>query len=188
VINSKNMSDLIVSTLYLFLPCYVANMAPVVAKKLGLFPSLARPLDGSGSNGAKQIFGVNKTYRGILVGIIAGVLTSFAQLLLLNNSFFASILVFPYTVKNFFLWGILLGGGALGGDLAKSYFKRKRGIAPGNRWLPWDQLDMVFGGIVCGSLLYRFSLMNIIILLIATPFLVLAINFVGYFLKIKENW
>lgn len=182
------MGDEIISTLYLFLPCYVANMAPVVAKKLGLFPSLARSLDGSIEGSSKQIFGVNKTYRGILVGIIAGVLTAFTQFLLIDSPFGGEISIFPYTAQNFFIWGILLGGGALGGDLVKSYLKRKRGIAPGKRWLPWDQLDMVIGGIALGSLMYRFSWSAILILLVISPVLILVVNFLGYLLKIKDNW
>jgi len=182
------MGNEIISTLYLFLPCYVANMAPVVAKKFNLFPSLAKSLDGSSDENSRQIFGANKTYRGILVGIIAGALTAFTQFLLVDNPFLGKISVFPYTAQNFFIWGILLGGGALCGDLVKSYLKRKRGIAPGERWLLWDQLDMVFGGIIFGSLMYRFSWQAILVLLIISPLLILAVNILGYLLKIKDNW
>lgn len=182
------MFDLIVSALYLFLPAYVANMAPVVATKVNIFPRLNIPLDGSNKDTAHPLFGVNKTYRGFVVAILASIGVAFLQLLVRRNGAGKLFTAFPYTYENFLLWGLVLGVGALTGDLVKSYLKRRLGIAPGQRWLPWDQLDMVIGGIVFGFLLYRFSWQQVLVLLIVSPLLILIVNWVSYWLKIKKAW
>src|SRR5205085_1370376 len=41
--------------------------------------------------------------------------------------------------------GFLMGIGAIGGDAAKSFFKRQLGIAPGASWIVLDQLDFFLG-------------------------------------------
>jgi len=41
---------------------------------------------------------------------------------------------------------LAMAAGALLGDLIESIIKRKRGLARGARWWPWDQLDAVIGG------------------------------------------
>ena len=54
-------------------------------------------------------------------------------------------------MADIFAWffiGLLLGSGALIGDAVKSFFKRKEGIKPGNRFIPWDQLDYSIGSLV----------------------------------------
>ena len=37
---------------------------------------------------------------------------------------------------------------AMGGDAAKSFAKRRLGIAPGKPWFPWDQVDFVLGALI----------------------------------------
>lgn len=182
------MSDLLISTLYLFLPAYVANMAPVVATRLNIFPRLNVPIDGSTKETARPLFGVNKTYRGFVTGILASIAVVFIQLLFREDGAKNLFAKFPYTYGNFWLWGFLLGFGALAGDLVKSYFKRRLKIPAGQRWLPWDQLDMVLGGLFFGSFLYRFSLQQVLVLVVVSPLLILIVNLVSYWLKIKKNW
>ena len=182
------MFDLLISTLYLFLPAYVANMAPVVATKVNIFPRLNIPLDGSNKDTAHPLFGVNKTYRGFVTGILASIGVAFLQLLIRRNGAGKLFTEFPYTYENFLLWGLALGVGALTGDLVKSYFKRRLKIPSGHRWLPWDQLDMVIGGIIFGFVLYRFAWQQVVVLLVVSPLLILIVNLVSYWLKIKKEW
>jgi CDP-2,3-bis-(O-geranylgeranyl)-sn-glycerol synthase len=172
----------------LFLPAYIANMAPVVATKVNIFPRLNVPIDGSNKDTMRPLFGVNKTYRGFVTGILAGVGVAFLQLLVRRNGAGRLFTEFPYTYENFLLWGLVLGAGALIGDLVKSYFKRRLNIPSGHRWLPWDQLDMVLGGLLFGSLMYRFSWQQVVVLLVVSPLLILIVNLVSYWLKIKKEW
>jgi CDP-2,3-bis-(O-geranylgeranyl)-sn-glycerol synthase len=183
------MWNLILGTLYLFLPAYAANMAPVVAARLHLFPALARPLDGDRHLGANPILGPHKTVRGVVVGVAAGLLAALLQRALLPvGSFWEDLTLFPYGERSALLWGLLLGGGAILGDIGKSFVKRRFGILPGMRWFPWDQLDMVFGALLLGFLLYPFSWPSIAIVIVLTPLLGLVVNLGGYMLRVKEAW
>jgi hypothetical protein len=44
--------------------------------------------------------------------------------------------------------GLRFGFGAVAGDAAKSFFKRRLAIAPGSPWIPFDQLDFAVGALV----------------------------------------
>jgi len=50
--------------------------------------------------------------------------------------------------SNWPILGLALGFGAMGGDALKSLFKRAHGIAPGQSWVPADQLDFVIGALI----------------------------------------
>lgn len=183
------MADLVVGALYLFLPAYVANMAPVVAKRLRLFPVLDRPLDGGREMRGQPLFGSHKTLRGVVVGVAAANVTALLQWRdAARGGFLPSLTDFPYGEVSPWLWGFALGIGALLGDLAKSFFKRRFGIPPGRRWFPWDQLDLILGAIALGWLVYPVSLPVILAVLIATPILGLLVNLGGYLLSVKEAW
>ncbi len=170
------LSGIILKSLYFFLPAYCANMAPV----------LFRWLPG-GIPISKKFFGANKTWRGIMVAILMGGLVFWVQQLLYAFGFrqFALIAYGDFSVA----LGFLLGAGAILGDLVKSYVKRGYGIPPGKRWLPWDQLDFVFGGIIFSWFVYVPPAEVVLVLLVISPVLHIAVNHVGYWLKVrKEKW
>ncbi|TSC71766.1 MAG: hypothetical protein G01um101438_919 [Parcubacteria group bacterium Gr01-1014_38] len=164
-------------------------MAPVVAKRFHLFSSLAWPLDRGLLLHQQPLLGPHKTFRGIIVGILAAIGTAALQRLGAQRSdFFSSLSSEPQLLYSPILWGSALGGGALLGDLVKSFIKRRFGIPPGRRWFPWDQLDQVIGALLIGQLLYPFSLATVLILLIVTLLLGLVVNIGGYLLSLKEAW
>lgn len=183
------MAELVLQALYLFLPAYAANMAPVIAKRLRLFSALDRPLDGGAVLHGQPLFGPHKTLRGFVVGISAAIVVAvFQRWAATRAGLFQEVSLPPHTTLSPLLWGGLLGGGALLGDLVKSFVKRRRGIPPGRRWFPWDQLDLVFGAVVLGSIVYTVPLPLILIVLLATPLLGLLVNLGGYLLSVKEAW
>lgn len=189
LLNVRRMAELVVQSLYLFLPAYVANMAPVVARRFRLLPALGRPLDGGIIFRGQSLLGAHKTLRGIVTGFVAAVIVAFLQQRAASgDGFWAELTEFPYAEYSPFLWGGLLGGGALLGDIAKSFVKRRFGIAPGRRWFPWDQIDLVVGALLLGRMLYPFSWGTILVVLVATPLLGLLVNLGGYLLSIKEAW
>jgi CDP-2,3-bis-(O-geranylgeranyl)-sn-glycerol synthase len=67
--------------------------------------------------------------------------------------------------------GVLLGVGAIGGDSAKSFLKRRRGIPAGARWVPADQLDFVVGALLLIQPIVRLSWLDIA--------LICAVTFIG---------
>ncbi len=168
---------LIVQSLYLFLPAYVANMAPVLFRWL---PFLDKPVQ-------EKVFGKNKTWRGLLTATLCGGFIFFIQKVLYAQGF-RSLAIIDYSDFST-LYGFLLGAGAILGDLVKSYFKRGYEVAPGERWFPWDQLDFVFGGILFSLFMYVPPAEVVLILLIASPVLHIVVNHAAYWLGIrKEKW
>lgn len=183
------MPEIVLEALYLFLPAYAANMAPVLAKRLGAFQVLNRPLDGGKRFGSEPLFGPHKTLRGVVVGICAAIgVAALQRLGAGGDGPLATVSSLPHVAFSPVLWGAALGGGALLGDLCKSFVKRRLNIPPGRRWFPWDQLDMVVGGLLVGGLLYRFPLSVVLTLVLLTPLLGILVNIGGYLLSVKEAW
>src|SRR5688572_9947901 len=96
------------------LPAYMANMAAPFAK---FWPGWNRPI-------SRRWLGDHKTIVGFLLGVAAGVLTSYLQV---------HVSWFPYSPERSSWIGVgcAQGIGAMSGDAVKSYFKRRVGIAPG---------------------------------------------------------
>jgi CDP-archaeol synthase len=99
----------------------VANGAPLLAKKL-VGDLFAHPLDGGRTLAdGYPLFGASKTIRGLLVGV--GAATVAAPLLGLD---WAS--------------GLVIGLGAMAGDLFSSFLKRRMGLSPSSRAFGLDHI------------------------------------------------
>jgi len=175
------MIQLILISIYLMLPAYLANMMPVFVKKINF---LNYPVDFNKKFKNKPILGTHKTFRGLFFGIIAGIIIAYIQYLLRNYSFFANISLLNY--EYWILIGFLLGFGALVGDMAKSFFKRRVNIKPGAKFIPWDQLDYSIGSLLFISIIFIPSWQIILTVLILNFLLHISANHIGYYLKIRE--
>lgn len=177
---------MIIEALYYFLPAYMANMAPVLLK--GQLKSLDTPLDGGRTWRGKRVLGSHKTWRGLVGGAMTGVIVFWLQKLLHDLTFFQTISIIDYS-RYTVLLGLLLGTGALLGDAAKSFLKRQIGIKPGKPWPVLDQLDFVVGGLLLSSIIFLPEWRYILVLLLLTPILHLAANFISYSLGLqKDKW
>ena len=124
--------DLLALVLFV-IPCYVANAAPVL---LGG----GQPLDfGAKSSDGRRLFGDAKTVRGFVGGVAAG--TVAAGILALYAA------IPELGVQAQFVSGFLLSLGALIGDLAGSFVKRRMGMGPGKPFF-LDQLGFVVVGLL----------------------------------------
>lgn len=167
---------LLAQSLYFFLPAYGANMAPVLFRGL----PFGKPI-------SEKWFGRNKTWRGLIIAPLIGLVIFFLQKIVYGLGFGSWALI-DYNGFSIFL-GFVMGLGAIVGDLVKSYYKRKAGIPVGAKWLPWDQLDFVMGGLVFTWLVYVPPAEVALVIVIISPFLHIIVNHVGYWLKIrKEKW
>ena len=175
------MITFILQCVYFMLPAYLANMAPLLARKVRF---LDIPVDFNKKWRGNPILGSHKTWRGIFFGIIAGVITAYIQFKLRNYLFFASISLLDYS--NWAAIGFLLGFGALFGDLVKSFFKRRIGVKPGARFIPWDQIDYTIGALLFISVIFVPSWQMIAALLITNFILHVAANHIGYYLGIND--
>lgn len=176
-------------------PAYFANMAPPLAKRFRWMEPLAKPIDdGRILRDNRYIFGQNKTYRGFIVGMIGGAFGGLLQVLLHGISFFNDIGLNGIAYDNavfMICFGALMGFGAIFGDLAESFIKRRKGVNPGEKFVPWDQTDLVIGAylltlpILYSLITWKLFLCSIIV----TFFLHVITNHVAYYLHIrKEKW
>jgi CDP-2,3-bis-(O-geranylgeranyl)-sn-glycerol synthase len=165
-----DITNLIVNAIIFILPAYCANATPVIAGG-GLPIDLGKKfVDG------RPIFGKNKTIRGFLVGLIAGTGVGLSESAVLSLSY-------PLT------FGLWLSLGALFGDLAGAFLKRRLGISPGNLLPVIDQVDFIVGALVFSFLLFPswLSLELALTVLVITPPIHFLTNFAAYKLGLKSN-
>ena len=169
---------------YFMLPAYFANMAPVMVKKISLF---AVPIDLNKQLNGKPILGKNKTFRGLIFGVIFAIVITYFQHLFYNIEYFKNASFFSY--QNWLLFGFLMGFGALTGDLIKSFFKRRLGIKPGEKFIPFDQTDFVLGALIFVMPVFDVTLKIFITSILLSFVLHIAVNHIAFYLKIRnEKW
>ena len=155
--------------LYFMAPAYAANMAPPFVR---YWKGWNRPI-------SRRWLGEHKTIIGFGIGVLAAVVMTFIQ----------SRVAWPGALIAYDHWpalGVRFGVGAMAGDVAKSFVKRRRGIAPGHPWIPWDQVDFALGALalVWGrAALPWLDLATILLLTVAGHILV---NHLGYWIGIRD--
>jgi len=180
--DEKGMPSLIyefVYALWFILPAYIANAFPVVFGG-GTAIDMGKKLpDG------KPILGSHKTVRGFIAGLIAGVLTSGVQTILLPSIMLSDFMLpFQFNI----LLGSIVSLGALVGDLVHSFVKRRMGVAEGSPLPVADQLDFVLGAVLF-SLLVSVPppLLTLVIIIVITPPIHLLANYTAYLLGAKKT-
>ncbi len=174
------MIELIIKTFYFMLPAYFANMAPVICKKF--FKFLAVPIDFNKKLSGKPMFGKNKTYRGLIVAVVFAMIVAYVQSVL-------DLGINVYGYSDWYLFGFLMGSGAIIGDLVESFFKRRMGIDSGKPWIPFDQLDYTIGALLFVSFIFFPGLDVMITALVMNFFLHIIVNHAAFWLKIRnEKW
>ena len=166
------------------LPAYFANMAPVMVKKI---PFLNFPIDFGKKINDKPLLGKNKTFRGLVFGVLFGIIVAFIQHILYENNIFNGLTFVDYS--DWLLIGFLLGFGAIFGDLAKSFFKRRLDYEPGKPFIPFDQTDFVLGAIIFVYLLISLSFDKIIIIILLSFVLHIIVNHIAFYTGARnEKW
>ena len=175
----------IAQVIYFFGPAYAADMSPIFAREL--FAGLDRPIDGGRTWRGTRLLGSHKTWRGLCACAVAGLATYEAQRFVHSLGWLRDLAAIDYEAIPV-LPGLLMGLGAGVGDAAKSFFKRRVGIAPGATWLVFDQLDFFVGALVFVSLVYAPPLG---VVLAAVPFVFVsevAATTLFWRLGLKESW
>jgi len=161
------ITRLAVEALTFIFPAYCANAIPVITGG-------GYPLDfGKNFFDGKPIFGKNKTFRGFFSGLVVGTSVGFVETMFLSYPVF---------------FGLLLSLGALFGDLAGAFVKRRLGLAPGDLLPVVDQVDFIVGAMFFSIPLRILSSWELVIaVLIITPPIHLLTNFAAYKLSLKNN-
>lgn len=163
-----DVAVLIVEALKFIFPAYCANAVPVLAGG-------GTPMDfGRTFIDGRQILGKNKTFRGFFFGLAVGTGVGLLE-----------SMIFGYPP----ILGFVLSLGALIGDLAGAFVKRRLGIAPGGLLPVIDQVDFVMGAILFSLLLSPppLTLELMLTTLIITPPAHLLTNYGAYRLRLKSN-
>lgn len=162
--------EAIIVTLLYVAPLYIANSSPVIVHgKI--------PLDFNKKLFGQPIFGKGKTVLGAIAGILAG--TGVGAILYLLFPFIETI------IPNYLQLSFLLAFGAIIGDLAKSFFKRRFSIKSGEKWELADQLDFIIGGLLFSILIRIPEIWLVVLLLFATFFIHKIMNWLAFKLKLK---
>lgn len=176
---------IILEIFWLLLPAGAANITPVLVRKVNF---LNYPIDANKTLFGNRIFGENKTWRGLFFGIGAAIVVlawqKYAYIYFITIQ---SISFFDYAEVNVYGLGFLFGFGALFGDLVKSFFKRRLKIPSGSMWIPFDQIDWIFGALIFLSFYFSFHWSVWVASLLFYGFLHPIVNLLGYWLRIKKT-
>ncbi len=162
-----DIAVLVGEALKFIFPAYCANAAPVLGGG-------GKPIDlGRNLSDGKRIFGANKTFKGFFFGLGIGVGVGVVECLLFD---------YPW------LFAFLTPLGALLGDLAGAFAKRRLNIPPGGLLPIVDQIDFVVGALVFALPLNMLGSWELTVtILLITPPIHLFTNFLAYKLKLKKN-
>ena len=127
----------------------------------------------------RRILGRGKSFKGTASGLF------FAFLGVLTLS-----IVFPETSgiigANYFFYGILLAVGAVLGDFAGSFAKRRFNVPRGKSIFLLDQLDFIIGGFAVGMILIVPSAIEVVFLSAFTLLMHVISNRIAYVGKMKK--
>ena len=179
----------ILSCLYFFLPAYFTNMTPPLARKAGVLKFLEKPIDFGKNFFSQPLLGSHKTWRGAILGIIVGTSVVKFQVWLYRFHFIKEISFFDYYKINFLVFGFLISGGAVFGDLLFAFIKRRLRLKPGTRFLPFDQINYVIGAFLFLTPFFKIDVRIWLTIFILTFFLHIIVNRLGYLLGLyKAKW
>lgn len=169
--------------LWAMLPAYVPNNAAVL---FGGGP----PIDGGREWRGRRLLGDGKTWRGTAAGILVGALVAAG----LNAARPAATDAVGFELPFFPLHvALALAAGAMFGDIAASFIKRRTGRRRGASFPGLDQLDFVVAAFAATALLAPswfldvFTLPRVAVVLVATPLLHLGTNAGAYVLGLKDE-
>jgi CDP-2,3-bis-(O-geranylgeranyl)-sn-glycerol synthase len=182
------MGRQILFALWFFWPAGVATMIPVFAARAPIISNWNAPIDGGLELNGRRLLGDHKTWRGFMLGGLAGTIWFIVERLFYQHSgFVRSFCLVDYTSGVMLLCGVLLSFGAVLGDAVKSFFKRQIGVKSGDSWFPFDQLDHLLGGLLLSLIVIRLSLISYIYIVFIWFGLHLLTSFIGYKLKFKSH-
>lgn len=179
-----NLLSEFIFALWIIMPAYIANMFPPLAG--GKIPiDLKRNwIDG------KRIFGNGKTFEGFGLAVFIGTLigTSQAYLYSYVNNYTIEFSATRLPDMTLFI-AFAIAFGAMFGDLAGSFIKRRIGMERGADAPLLDQLNFVVGALLFSYWFTQISFWMIIIIFLVTPIAHRLACMIGHWLKVKrEPW
>jgi len=161
-------------------PAFVANASPLIAKR---FLRKRHPVDfGRNFIDGRRIFGDNKSWEGVITGILVGTVVGAALTPLYGCSYIKLAVA-----------GFTQGVGSMVGDLMNSFLKRRLGINPGGPLPFLDQVSFVVASLLILRLAkidklvgLNLGLIDMVIIISIALVLHPLTNYIAYLLKLKE--
>ncbi len=160
----------LIQLLYLMLPVYFANMAPPFVK---YWRGWNRPI-------CAPLLGSHKTIVGFGAGVLVAVIVVLIQRLVDWQKG-------APTTMDWLPFGIVAGVCAMAGDSIKSFFKRRLRLAPGSRWIPFDQLDFVLAGLFALNYFVPLSWIDVLEICIISFVADVLVNQLSFALSIRDT-
>ncbi len=168
----------VAEALWFILPAYAANGLAILARG-------KKPLDlGRKLGDRRRVFGDGKTFEGFFLGIFIALIIALVQ------GTMQKAVAFPPGLNPVQMTpqlGLALGAGAMLGDLAASFVKRRMGKEKGEPVLFLDQLDFIAGSLLLSSFIVSLSALHIILLAVLTMVLHRLTNLGAYKLRLKDR-
>jgi len=173
----------LVEAIWLILPAYAANgLTPIIGLRKGL-----HPIDGGRKLRGQLLFGPGKTWEGLIFGTLMGGLIGLVEMLAYPYLPFSISPVPLNIVPMSAVLGLLLGLGAMFGDLGGSFIKRRLNIPRGRPAPILDQEDFLAGALAFSLLMVSIQASWVILLVFVTFVVHIVANMIGYMLKIKKQ-
>lgn len=175
----------LIYTVYLFLPTFISNGAPIIIKNVPWLKRFNKPI-------YETYLGKNKTYRWFIAWTVFAILfsifqfwgTKYLTLETLSSFYYEIIDSYQTAALAWFLqwfWALLW-------DSIKSFFKRRLWIKPGKPWPIIDWIDYIIGGILLFSFIYIPSIFAMFLLFVISPIAWFVANVIAYFMGWKDVW
>ncbi len=152
------------------LPAFVGNMAPI------WYGGGKDAIDGGKKwSDGRSVFGKGKTWRGFFSALVVATLTAFLTFGVLHE----------YDLTTQLIIGLLLGLGAMVGDLAGSFLKRRLNVPSGQPYYT-DQLGFMIVAIAFAWPYLFLAWDDVLVLLVITYVLHVVTNQIAFRAKFKS--
>lgn len=186
------MIELILELLLVASPVILAAIFHMVVVRYNWMSFASYPLDHKQVFNGRRIFGDNKTYRGIIVMVIASIACTYIYLFLMQHSTsMRELNLLDFERFSPLFYGTMYGLGYVIGELPNSFAKRQLGISEGKsasfiqRLI--DQLDSVMVILLLLLAFSHFTWKHFWWGILFYGFLHLAINYLLYLLNLRKE-
>lgn len=171
----------LIESIWIILPAYAANgFAPLSRGK--------RPIDGNRKFfDGRPIFGQGKTWEGLVLSLFIATIVGIIQYYTFPYLPFGESPVLLTIIPMGAYLGFVLGLGAMIGDMAGSFIKRRFNLPRGALAPILDQDDFVIGALVFATLITTVKLEWFMLLIVITPIIHLIANFIAFKIKVKNT-